>query len=91
MKKCRRITDEELMTAPSKHTIIIVKNMWKAAKTVVCDNIGVIITGFSDSPAVEAQGLVGRICGHKKPRDIRVVASYSIDTYQILMDDGLSV
>lgn len=87
IRKSNRVTDDEMRTTPKTHTIILVKNMWKAAKTFPSDHIGLIMSGMSDSPAVEAQGLVGRICGHNKTDKIHVVANYSIDTYQMMMDD----
>jgi hypothetical protein len=88
VRKDRRITDAELRTEPERHTIILVKNMWKAAKTIPHEYLGVVVSGLSFSSAVEAQGLIGRICGHNKKHNIQVYGNYdALSWYQHLMDD----
>jgi hypothetical protein len=86
--KKSKISDDELEEAPVRHTIILVKNMWRAAKTIPYQHIGSVVSGFSTSAAVEAQGLVGRICGHNKNHNIKVLASLDqLRTYEQIMED----
>ncbi len=60
---------EELLSKPPEvHTLIIIKQMWKAAKTLQDTNIGVVheSLALSKNFSTEVQGLPGRLCGHGK-------------------------
>ena len=63
-----RMDDDLLATPPEKHTIIYIKGLLRAAKTLNDANIGVVYEPFgeSKSDSSEAQGLAGRLCGHGK-------------------------
>ena len=60
--------DHILQEQPTKHRIILIKNKWRAAKTISDDHLGVLhescTVNVSDS--VVAQSLLGRCCGHNK-------------------------
>ena len=62
-------TDELLACAPKKHTIILIKGMWRAAKTLCDAHLGILHEAFTKgkkSDSAEVQSLVGRCCGHNK-------------------------
>lgn len=60
--------DHILQEQPKKHRIILIKNKWRAAKTISDDHLGVLHESFtvSVSDSVVAQSLLGRCCGHNK-------------------------
>ena len=67
-----RIDIETLQTAPERDTIIIIKSLWRAAKTIEnTEHIGMIHEAFSysKSNSAENQGLIGRLCGHGRSKD----------------------
>ena len=60
-----------LSTLPPKNTIIFVKNMWRAAKTLPDIHLGLLHEApgrRSPSNSAESQSFVGRCCGHNKIR-----------------------
>lgn len=86
IKKKERITDEMLSNPPKVHTIVIVKGLWRAAKTIPHGHLGVVYCGGSRLTSVEAQGLAGRMCGHNKKHDIVLfVNEEAITQYQELV------
>ena len=60
--------DEFLSNPPTVHTLIIIKQMWKAAKTLNDKYIGVVHESVANTKnySTEIQGLCGRLCGHDK-------------------------
>ena len=61
--------DELLACAPKKHTIIMIKGMWRAAKTLCDEHLGILHEAFTKgkkSDSAEVQSLIGRCCGHNK-------------------------
>ena len=54
-----------LEITPSEHTIIFIKNRWKASKTIPYHNIGVCVDSAKDYNAL-VQGLPGRLCGQNR-------------------------
>ena len=63
-----RMADTLLSSPPEKHTVIYIKGLLRAAKTLTDTNIGVVYETFGEnkSDSSEAQGLPGRLCGHGK-------------------------
>jgi len=79
--------DKIMKTAPRKHTVILIKGRWRAAKTFVQDYIGVLIESGKDYNAV-VQGLPGRMCGHNTNQESVVFANIkAIEEYMKLMDN----
>jgi hypothetical protein len=66
------LTPEELLASrpeSGKHTIIIIKNKWRASKSIPDDYIGVVhdrYTKDKNKYASEVQSLAGRMIGHGK-------------------------
>jgi hypothetical protein len=58
-----------LSEIPKKPTILFIYNSLRASKRLKCENIGLIYES-SDECNSTNQGLVGRLCGYNKPRDI---------------------
>ena len=63
---------EGLDKRPAKHTLILIKNMLGASKTISDKFIGSVHESvpMSKSYSSEVQGLPGRMCGFKKRRDL---------------------
>ena len=63
---------EEIISRPpdsNKHTIILIKNKWRASKSFTDKYIGVVHDRFTLNKqifATEVQGLAGRMVGHGK-------------------------
>lgn len=60
---------EDLENTPEKHTIVVVKNYFRAAKTLRVEalaNIGFVVDPSNDTN-VQAQNMVGRLCGYGRP------------------------
>jgi hypothetical protein len=59
--------DALLGQSPTKHTIIMIKGFWRAAKTFSDLHIGICheTSGKSKDFNAEVQGLAGRLCGYK--------------------------
>ena len=67
-----RIDIDTLKTAPERDTLILIKCLWRAAKTIEnTEHIGIIHEAFSysKSNSAENQGLIGRLCGHGRSKD----------------------
>lgn len=68
----RRIVniDYLLSQKPEKHTVILIKGFWRAAKTFVDTHIGLCheSSGKNKDYNAEIQGLAGRLCGYGKQR-----------------------
>ena len=74
---------------PSKHTIIIIKEMLRCAKVLKKQHIGVvyerICKNVNDSAII--QGLLGRVTGYKVPNDISIFTNIdTINRYKKLWD-----
>lgn len=62
-------SDEVLLTKPRRHTLILIKSKWRAAKSFTDKNIGVVFdryTKYVQKDSVEVQSLAGRMIGHGK-------------------------
>lgn len=64
--------DYILSQKPEKHTLILIKGFWRAAKTFVDTHIGLCheSSGKNKDYNAEIQGLAGRLCGYGKQRGI---------------------
>ena len=58
-----------LVTPPTRHTFIIIKNAFYAAKTLEDQYVGLLYDRQTDNDAAILQGLAGRACGYGKRRD----------------------
>lgn len=58
-----------LETQPTKHTFIIIKNAFYAAKTLNDKHVGLMYDRQTDNDAAVLQGLAGRACGYEKSSD----------------------
>ena len=91
-----RIDDPEILLSqePPKHTIILIKGMWCAAKTFPDTYLGVLHEVYAKkrSSSSEVQGLPGRACGHSKKSGSDAVIIYcdlsSINNYIQLMENN---
>jgi hypothetical protein len=83
-----------LCQSPTKHTIILIKNMWRAAKTIPDTNLGILHEAYAanSSDSSVAQSFVGRCCGHNANRTVSAPVIYcnveSIEHYIKLMDSA---
>lgn len=77
--------EEFLSQAPSRHTIILIKNRWSASKTIPLNHIGVCVDTSKDYTAL-IQGLPGRICGHHSHKPILMCPLQPIQQYLALME-----
>ena len=79
--------DNFLSKPPTVHTLIIIKQMWKAAKTLNDEHIGIVHESVANTKnfSTEIQGLCGRLCGHGKIRgfqgpllfcDLKILRNY---------------
>jgi hypothetical protein len=79
--------DNFLSKPPVVHTLIIIKQMWKAAKTLNDEHIGIVHESVANTKnfSTEIQGLCGRLCGHGKIRgfqgpllfcDLKILRNY---------------
>lgn len=91
----RIINPEKLLSVqPKKHTIILIKGFWRAAKTLPDDHIGIVHEYKADekSDTTEAQGLIGRLCGYGCRTGVqgpKVFCSVdSAERYARLVDSG---
>jgi hypothetical protein len=59
-----------LNNKPSKHTIILIKNFWRAGKRMNDKHIGIVYEHNSKLDLdITAQGLIARFCGNDKQKD----------------------
>ena len=84
--------DKLLRSRPSRHTIILIKSMWRAAKTIPDTHLGVLHEAYAvtSSDSAVAQSFVGRCCGHNANRTVSAPIIYcnvpSIENYIKLME-----
>ena len=84
--------DKMLRSPPTRHTIILIKNMWRAAKTIPDTHLGVLHEAYAvaSSDSSVAQSFVGRCCGHNANRTVSAPIIYcnvsSVENYIALMD-----
>lgn len=90
-----RIADVEkvLRTPPTKHTFILIKSMWRAAKTLPDEHVGVNVeTSSSKDSNVVAQGLAGRMLGFGKQTGDKAPVYYgnrdALENYVRFLDAG---
>ena len=88
--------DTLLNQVPEKHTIILIKDLWRQAKTFTDTNIGIVHERLchNKSNSAEAQGLAGRLCGHHKQRGDQAPYLYcdldSVNRYIELFTHGFN-
>lgn len=79
--------DSVLKTIPEKHTVIFIKGRWRTSKTLIHDNVGVLVETGKDYNAI-VQGLPGRMCGHNRTHDSLIYADMSaIEQYKKLVEN----
>lgn len=67
--------NEKLLVAPEKHTFIVLKNMFYAAKTLEDEFVGVLWDRMSNKDDTNLQSLLGRACGYGKSSRTTVYTS----------------
>lgn len=70
--------NELLSTPPEEHTIIIIKNMFYAAKTLDDTYVGILWDRDSVKDSTALQSLLGRACGYGKSKKTIVVSSNEV-------------
>lgn len=70
--------NELLATPPVTHTIIVLKNMFYAAKTLDDTYVGVMWDRSSTKDSTALQSLLGRACGYSKSKDTIVVCDAGV-------------
>lgn len=77
--------NEILSEPPAKHTFIILKNMFYAAKTLDDSNVGILwdrIPNPGTKDDTNLQSLLGRACGYgKSKRTIVFASSHTVENY----------
>ena len=74
--------NEILEVAPEKHTFIILKNMFYAAKTLEDEFVGVLWDRMSNKDDTNLQSLLGRACGYgKSSHTIVYTSKQTVENY----------
>lgn len=82
---------------PDKPTFIIIKDYWRAAKTLEAKYIGLVFDRYVNNPGKQSvdtvlQGLLGRLTGYHKPWDIMIYTNRALleeflkNEQQVLLD-----
>lgn len=77
-----------LITSPKIHTLIIIKEMFRTSKTLIKDNIGIMIERFINKVQDDTivQSFAGRCCGYDYNENIKVYTCLdSINRYVSLL------
>lgn len=71
-----------LSVAPEKITVVLIKNFWKAAKTLDKTHIAAVVERKVNKPIVAniVQGLLGRICGYQGVNDLEIYVPLEVVT-----------
>jgi hypothetical protein len=86
-----RVDTKMFNEAPEQQTVIIVKSLWRAAKTIESvEHIGIIHEAFaySKSNSAEVQGLIGRLCGHNREVQLRSAGTHIFCHVESVMNYG---
>lgn len=78
--KMMRMTNEEILKEkPRKHTIFILKELFRVAQTMPIDHIGLLVDRDTKSPcdSTLSQSLIGRACGHGKAQFMDQIQIYT--------------
>lgn len=74
--------NEMLEVAPEKHTFIVLKNMFYAAKTLEDKFVGVLYDRMGNKDDTNLQSLLGRACGYgKSSRTIVYTSKQTVENY----------
>jgi hypothetical protein len=74
--------NELLETPPEKHTFILLKNMFYAAKTMCDKHVGILWDRASSKDDTNLQSLLGRACGYgKSDRTIVYTSRQTVQNY----------
>jgi hypothetical protein len=75
--------NELLSVAPEKHTFILLKNMFYAAKTLNDTHVGILYDRSSGKDDTNLQSLLGRACGYgKSKRTIVYTSRQTVENYE---------
>ena len=75
-----RMTNEEILREqPIRHTIFILKELFRVAQTMPIDNVGILVDRDTKTPSDStlSQSLIGRACGHNKIKFIDQILIYT--------------
>lgn len=75
-----KMSNEEILKEkPLRHTIFILKELFRVAQTMPIDNIGVLVDRDTKNPcdSTLSQSLIGRACGHNKEKFIDQILIYT--------------
>lgn len=74
--------NELLATPPEKHTFVVLKNMFYAAKTLEDEYVGVLYDRVGGKDDTNLQSLLGRACGYgKSKRTLVYTSKQTVDNY----------
>jgi hypothetical protein len=74
--------NELLHTAPERHTFVVLKNMFYAAKTLNDQHVGILYDRAGGKDDTNLQSLLGRACGYgKSTRAIVVTSQRTVANY----------
>jgi hypothetical protein len=74
--------NEKLEVEPEKHTFIVLKNMFYAAKTLEDEFVGVLYDRMGNKDDTNLQSLLGRACGYgKSSRTIIYTSKQTVENY----------
>jgi hypothetical protein len=88
--------DEEMKYQPSQHTIVVIKQFWRAGKRLLRSHVGVVHEAKSNEgdTTVTAQGLIARFCDNyhqEQPVELRPLMYCDVDAineYNAWIDAG---
>lgn len=90
-----KMTNEDVLKErPRRHTIFILKELFRVAQTLPIDNIGLLVDRDTKSPcdSTLSQSLIGRACGHNKHQYLSQIHIYthikSVMKYIKLWENG---
>lgn len=82
------INTSYLSEKPTRTTFILLKGMFRAAKTLNDEHVGVLYDRVGGADSTNLQSLLGRACGYgKSSRSIIFVAKSTVDNYITLWKD----
>ena len=91
----QKMTNEEVLKEPPRrHTLFILKELFRVAQTMPIDNIGILVDRDTKTPcdSTLSQSLIGRACGHNKKQLIDQINIYthvkSVINYINLWENG---
>lgn len=76
----KTMTNEEILKEkPIRHTIFILKELFRVSQTMPIDNMGILVDRDTKTPcdSTLSQSLIGRACGHNKMQFIDQILIYT--------------